>query len=34
METLRMSQKGQVSHVGKNAVKQNSFARSLCGLAA
>jgi transposase-like protein len=34
METLRMIQKGQVSHVGKNVVKQNSFVRSLFGLTA
>ena len=34
METMRMIQKGQVRHVGKNVTKQNSFVRSLFGLAA
>ena len=32
METLRMIQKGQVSHVGKDVVKQNCFIRGLFGL--
>jgi len=34
METMRMIQKGQVRYVGKDIVKQNSFVRSLFGLAA
>jgi len=34
IETMRMIQKGQVHHAGKNVVKQNSFVRSLFGLAA
>ena len=34
METMRMIQKGQVRYVGKDVVMQNSFVRSLFGLAA
>jgi len=34
METMRMIQKGQVRFVSKDIVKQNSFIRSLFGLAA
>jgi len=34
METMRMIQKGQVRHVGKNIPKQNSFVRNLFGLEA
>jgi transposase-like protein len=34
METLRMIQKGQVSYVGKDVVKQNNFVCSLFGLVA
>jgi IS6 family transposase len=34
MEAMRMIQKGQVRHVGKNVVKQNNFVRSLFGLSA
>jgi IS6 family transposase len=34
MEAMRMIQKGQVRYVGKDVVKQNSFVRSLFGLAA
>jgi len=34
IETLRMIQKGQVRHIGKNVIKQNNFVRSLFGLAA
>ena len=34
MEAMRMLKKGQVRNVGKNVVKQNSFVRSLFGIAA
>ena len=34
IETMRMVQKGQVRYVGKDVMKQNSFVRSLFGLAA
>jgi len=34
MEAMRMIQKGQVRFVGKDIVKQNSFVRSLFGMAA
>jgi len=34
IETMRMIQKGQVRHVGKDVVKQNSIVRRLFGLAA
>ena len=34
MEAMRMLKKGQVRNVGKNVVKQNSFVRSLLGVAA
>ncbi len=34
MEAMRMIQKGQVRFVGKDILKQNSFVRSLFGLAA
>jgi IS6 family transposase len=34
METMRMIQKGQVRHIGKDVVKQNQFVRGLFGLAA
>ena len=34
MEAMRMFKKGQVRNVGKNVVKQNSFVRTLLGMAA
>lgn len=34
METMRMIQKGQVRHIGKNVVKQNQFVCSLFNIAA
>ena len=34
IEAMRMIQKGQVRYIGKEVVKQNSFVRSLFGLAA
>jgi IS6 family transposase len=34
IETMRMLQKGQIRYAGKDVVKQNSFVRSLFGLAA
>jgi IS6 family transposase len=34
METMQMIQRGQVRYVGKDVIKQNSFIRSLVGLAA
>ena len=34
IEAMRMIQKGQVRHVGKDVVKQNQFVRSLFGIAA
>jgi len=34
IEAMRMVQKGQVRFIGKDVVKQNSFVRSLFGLAA
>ena len=34
METMRMIQKGQIRHIGKDIVKQNNFIRGLFGLAA
>ena len=34
MEAMRMIQKDQIRHVGKDVVKQNNFVRSLFGLAA
>jgi transposase-like protein len=34
IEIMRMIQKGQVSHVGKDVVKQNSFVRSIFGIGA
>jgi IS6 family transposase len=34
MEAIRMIQKGQVRHIGKDIIKQNSFIRNLFGIAA
>ena len=34
METMRMIQKGQIRHVGKDIIKQNKFVQNLFGIAA